>query len=395
MLKTILVSIVVAASWRPSFAQGVAAQAGAIGVAPVLTVPLRVAPLGQSMTPSFSGLGAPTLLPNLTPALPSVSALVSPTALPSGSRVAAVAPQAAVLPAPPGLKPVVNRQSKQQEENAAARPLLNKENKDAASPKALEAMGMEPAHAQSGRMFDGLGQLSVREFADMLAFRPPSWSEDKRINGALKRLADSPIGLDIYKYVYENHKDLRILVDDDRKASYDARLAREKGKPVLYLTQSLLERQSPEVVASYMAREMSDLYFDAFPVSAERGYLAYSNMARTYAELTGSGLGRRGYWWDTARDQWTGEAYAMQRYYGSWKEAVENAYRYGYDVRDSAFFRFLKGRDDSNTDPQAKLSLRELYYKGRISYQQYQEMGRYFDTFVGSEKSWMTDSGRW
>jgi len=357
---------------------------------PIVTVPLQVAPLGLNMPSSFSGLGAPTLLPSLTPALPNMGALASPTALPSMSRAVPAQTGAAVLPAPPGLKPVAK-----QKENAAAQPLLNnKESKEAASPQALQNMGMESAHAQSGRIFDGLGQLSVGEFADMLAFRPPTWSEDKRINGALKRLADSSIGLDIYKYVYENHKDLRILVDDDRNAAYDARLSRQNGKPVIYLTRNLLEKQSLEVVASYVAREMSDLYFDAFPASAERGYLAYSNMARTYAELTGSGLSRKGYWWDTSRDQWTGEAYAMQRYYGSWKEAVENAYRYGSDVRDSAFFRFLKGRDDSNTDPQAKLSLRELYYKGRVSYQQYQEMSQYFDTFVGSEKSWMNDSGR-
>ena len=161
------------------------------------------------------------------------------------------------------------------------------------------------------------------------------------------------------------------------------------------LTESLVGRQSPEAVAAYMAREFSDLYFESFPASAERGYMSYSNMARVFADLTGSGRAADGYWWNRAKDQASGGAYAMERYYGSWREAVQDDYYGRRRIQDSPFFGFLKGRDDSNTEPRAKLSLREQYDRGLIGYAQFRQMADYFDSIVVSERSWLNSTGRW
>ncbi|MBI5595285.1 MAG: hypothetical protein HY928_04265 [Elusimicrobia bacterium] len=260
--------------------------------------------------------------------------------------------------------------------------------------QAAPAQRSQAASAASASLFDGLKAKGAVN--GVAAFsRPPDWSEDRRINTAIARLNESSIGRDLYGYVYQNHPDLRIVVDDAAGANYDARLDRSGRQTTLHLTQALVDRQSPEVVAAYMAREFSDLYFASFPTSAERGYMAYSNMARVFAELTNSGRRADGYWWNRNKDQYTQGAYAMERYYGSWREAVVDHVNGRRDARSSAFFQFLKGRDDSNTEPASKLSLREQYNRGMISWSAYQEMDRYFGSILSSESQWLTSTDRW
>lgn len=412
-------------AWGQAYAQNMAAAAAA-AVRPVV----QVAPMPMSISPSFgqpsSLAGASSINPSLTPSLPnlapaavSVSHVLPSAVSPSVARsvspavsqsvvsaaapaVAQVSRPAAVLPSLPGaakaaVLPTLGGASREEGNRLAG---LSLREGLAVTAKALRPepgkreAGVAAAQSTLGRMFDGAGR-SRPGAVSTKDFRPPSWSEDRAINKAIARLSQSPIGADIYKYVYDNHRDLRILVDDDKSAVYDARLDQRSGKPVIYLTEALVRKQSAEVVAAYLAREMSDLYFAAFPASAERGYMAYSNMVRAYAELTNSGQASRRYWWDTGRDQWTGEAYAMQRYYGSWKEAVADYQHQGRDIRNSPFFRFLQGRDDSNADPLSKLSLPELYRQGKITWARYQEMNTYYAQFLGSETSWLSQSGRW
>lgn len=261
-----------------------------------------------------------------------------------------------------------------------------------AEAKPSQAAGVQVA--ASAALFDGFkarGAVNAVQQPE----RAPDYYEDQRINRAIELLNRSDIGRDLYAQIYANHRDLRIQVDDAPGASYDARLVQGNGQKVLYLTKALVDRQSPEVVAAYLAREMSDLYFASYPASAERGYMAYSNMTRVFAELTGSGLSRQGYWWNRTKDQYVDGAYAMERYYGSWREAVQQDYSGSTRLRNSAFFNFLKGRDDSNTDGRSKLSLREQYDRGMISYSTYREMDQYFSTIVNSEVNWLNGSGRW
>jgi hypothetical protein len=261
--------------------------------------------------------------------------------------------------------------------------------------QAQPAARTQAAVASLGLMFDGTKARPSANAVDASAARPPDWSEDRRINAAIARLNESPIGRDLYAYVYKNHRNLSIQIDDDHSASYDARLVDQGGRKVLFLTEALVGRQSAETVAAYMAREFSDLYFESFPTSAERGYMSYSNMARVFADLTSSGRAADGYWWNRAKDQLSGGAYAMERYYGSWREAVQDDYYGRRRIQDSPFFGFLKGRDDSNTEPRAKLSLREQYDRGLIGYTQYRQMADYFDSIVVSERDWLNSTGRW
>lgn len=261
-----------------------------------------------------------------------------------------------------------------------------------AEAKPSQAAGVQVA--ASAALFDGFKARRAVN-AVQQPERNPDYYEDQRINRAIELLNRSDIGRDLYAQIYANHRDLRIQIDDAPGASYDARLVQGNGQKVLYLTKALVDRQSPEVVAAYLAREMSDLYFASYPVSAERGYMAYSNMTRVFAELTGSGLRRQGYWWNRAKDQYADGAYAMERYYGSWREAVQQDYAGQRSVRNSPFFGFLKGRDDSNTDGRSHLSLREQYDRGLISYSTYLEMDQYFNTIVNSEVNWLNTSGRW
>lgn len=319
--------------------------------------------LGSSLTtPRFALTPTPLAFAPTLPAVPVLKAALPQVALPAVARPAVAA--------------------------APVRAALAETVRTIADAKATERPGAVSAAAAN--LFDG---LKARGAAN--AVRMPDWSEDRRINGAIQTLNRSAIGRDLYAQVYQNHSDLRIEVDDRPGANYDARLVRENGRKVLYLTEALVDRQSPEVLAAYLAREFSDLYFESFPASAERGYMAYSNMTRVFAELTGSGLARDGYWWNRGKDQYSDGAYAMERYYGSWREAVQQDYYGQRSVRNSPFFNFLKGRDDSNADGRAKLSLREQYDRGMIDYRTYREMDQYFTTIVNSERDWLNSSGRW
>ncbi len=47
-----------------------------------------------------------------------------------------------------------------------------------------------------------------------------------------------------------------------------------------------------------------------------------------------------------------------------------------------------------NSDARSKLSLREQYDRGLISYSTYREMDQYFSTIVTSEVNWLNGSGR-
>lgn len=364
--------------------------AALLASAPAHAGPVTTAALGRSALPLPPGmLFMPTLSSFATPrfaltpspvafrpTLPSVP-MLTPT-LPNVAMPAAVVAQPALLsPAAAAATPV--------------RAALTQTAASIAEAKPSQRASVE-ASATSA-LFDGLKSRGAVNAVEPQ--RVPDRWEDQRINRAIELLNQSAIGRDLYAQIYSNHQDLRIQIDDAPGASYDARLVQGNGQKVLYLTKDLVDRQSPEVVAAYLAREMSDLYFASYPASAERGYMAYSNMTRVFAELTGSGLARQGYWWNRSKDQYTGGAYAMERYYGSWREAVQQDYSGRTRLRDSAFFNFLKGRDDSNAGGQSKLSLREQYDRGLISYSTYREMDQYFSTIVNSEVNWLNGSGRW
>lgn len=353
---------------------------------PASAGPVSVGIIGRSALPLPPGLMfAPLTAPLVTPRF-----MLQPSAL-------AFTP---VLPAPasvmptlkPAALPAVAAPAARASAAAPVRAALAETVRAVA--QAAPSQRSQAASAASAALFDGLKAKGVVNGAAEFS-RPPDWSEDRRINAAIARLNKSSIGRDLYAYVYQNHPGLSIVVDDAPGASYDARLERSGRQTILHLTEGLVDRQSPEVVAAYMAREFSDLYFAGFPTSAERGYMAYSNMARVFAELTNSGRRADGYWWNRSKDQYTQGAYAMERYYGSWREAVVDHVSGRRDARSSAFFQFLKGRDDSNTEPASKLSLREQYNRGMISWSAYQEMDRYFGSILSSESEWLTSTDRW
>lgn len=354
------------------------AQAGPAAMAALTRSALPLPP-GMLFAPALMSVSTPrfTLTPAplaFLPTLPTVPMLKPTLPTVAVPAVAAVQPAAAAAGAVAAQAPV--------------RAALAQTVASIADAKPSRRSGVETS--ASNALFDGLKSRGA-----VNAVRTPDWAEDRRINAAIALLNQSSIGRDLYAQIYQNHQDLRIEVDDRPGANYDARLVLENGRKVLYLTESLVDRQSSEVVAAYLAREMSDLYFQSFPASAERGYMAYSNMTRVFAELTRSGLARDGYWWNRSKDQYSDGAYAMERYYGSWREAVQQDYAGQRNIRNSPFFTFLKGRDDSNADGRAKLSLREQYDRGLISYATYREMDQYFSTIVNSEVNWLNSSGRW
>lgn len=336
---------------------------GAARVLPAMSLP-AAAVLSPLRAPTLGALAAPSLRPSA----PVLAPMASPIAAPAVGL-----PAAAALPAAPVAKAPVSD---------SLSGIVSAVDAAKAGPSGVERAGLT-----LGNFFDagGFGRGSGPE-----AFRPPDGREDRRINAALQALGRSPVGLSVYQHVYQKHGSaLSIKVDDDRNASYDARLVREDGRPVLYLTESLVNGPV-EATAAFIAREFADLYFEDFPVSAERAYMSYGVMTRTFAEMTNSDLASNGYAWDHSRDRYDGGAYVLQRYYGSWKEATQSR-----DPRASAFFRFLQSIDDSNADPRAKLSLRQQYDRGLISYSTYRQMRDYFDGIVRSEVDWLGNTGRW
>lgn len=356
-------------------AAALAAPAGAAGFRATLPSQSRapawtVLPLPGSSASPLAPLGTFSAAPRLTSALP------GPLAAPriSGVSAAPALPGSKAGPAPvPGAGIVASL------ENASAR-----------LGESLKGNEPSAAAAPLAALFD----KNLPGGDRTVDFRPPSPGEDRRINAALQALSRSSIGLNVYKLVYEKYgAGLTLHVDDAPGADYDARLSFQDGRPRIDLTHSLVSRASPEAVAAYIGREMSDLYYGDIPASAERGYLAYSNMVRIFAEITNSDLNAYGNAWDQAKDQNSNGVFVIQRYYGSWKAAVRQAER-GGDVRSSDFFRFLRTSDDSNTETRSKLTLREQYQRGMIDYETYRKMTNYFDERVAGEARWIQRTGR-
>ena len=126
-----------------------------------------------------------------------------------------------------------------------------------------------------------------------------------------------------------------------------------------------------------MVRELADAYYRSFPASAERGFLSYAAMVQTYAE--------------TAR-AWEPD---VQRYFESWRDAVKGVDEGRYpSLPYSPFFRdFLTTIDDSNTEPRAKLTLREQYLRGMITLGDYNNYQSYIATLRRSHADWLSSKG--
>lgn len=368
MNKVVLATLVLLAS---SAAQ---AQRAVRFVEPIRLAPLAgISGLSPARMPMLSqpaglSLPAPTMNPTLAPAL-------TPTIRPLPALTVA-SPALSI-----GAQNAMPAQTLKGETGAALSKTGAEIIQAAGRPGAEDAFG-----ATLDRLFDSPGGPG----GGKASFRSPDQLEDARINQALGLLGRSSVGASVYREIYNRWGSrLTIHVDNDPRASYDSRLIEDAQAPKIFLTESLL-RESPEAVAAYIARAMAHLYYAEFPESAERSYMAYGVMVRTFAEITDSGLNSTGGWWDTARDQRSGGAYAIQRYYGSWKEAAQSG-----DPRYSAFFRFLQTGDDSQTGPNAKLSLLDQYYRGLIDYTTYWRMTRYFNQITRSETQWLNDTGRW
>ena len=374
---------------------GAAARSATIAPAPLggIRAPLIAPGFGAPslIAPSMNlDAGLPTLLPVLEAGLP------APTApLPAVAAAApAIAPHASVAPrtlkalpgSPAAAVSPINRK------NPVRRSLAARAERTAP----LDQKSLNTARFEAGRLFDGNGNLRAAvNAADVQDWRNPDWSEDRRINRALESLYRSAAGTDLYNDIRRNHAQLRIRVDTDRNSNYDARMRWEDGNPVLYLTESLVDNESKEVVAAYIAREFTDLYFNDFPASVELNYIAHGTMLRVFAELTDSGRSRDGYWWNRSKDQRVGNAYAMESYYGSWKKAVYDQVRFGADVRNSEFFEYLRDQDVSNKDPNSSKTLRRHYREGTLTYDQYRRFAGQFSDLNQAESAWFGDTGRW
>ncbi len=349
-------------------------------VVPGMTAPSLIAPTLSLNT------GLPTSLPILEAGLP---VTLSPkTVVQSAERQMKPLPGIRTKAGPIAEAAPNNRKAK----NPVRRVL----EQTAKQSKAIAKTNLTGARIQAGRLFDGTGKLrGTVNAADAQNWRNPDWSEDRRINKALQALYNSETGTALYDDVRRNQPNLRIRIDTDRDSYYDARMRWEEGNPVLYLTESLVDNESKEAVAAYIAREFTDLYFIDFPASVEMNYLAHGSMLRVFAELTDSGLSQYNYWWDQSKDQRVGNAYAFESYYGSWKTAAYNKARYGTAIRRSEFFKYLRDQDISNKDPNSSKTIHQHYQAGSINYSTYRKFARQFGELTDAEASWFGNTNRW
>lgn len=363
-------------------------------VAPLPVAAVPVAPIGAALKLAPGMAGAPALRlptvgvsPTLAPVAgvrlsPAAAPLALPAAAPGGAVAAGrvAAGRGAIAPrhagsgvAPAGAKAGAAAQA------VTARGSLG----NLAATVAPKDAAAAPAAALDGlrRFFDaGAGAA-----ADEIGAMSFSGYLDPRVSNALEALGRTAVGLSVYREIYNKYGGtLQLRVDSDPNASYDTRLVWEGGNPVIQLSDKLVRRESREFVASFIAREMAQLYYGSFPESVERDYLAHSVLVRSYAEMTNSDI--RGGWWDTRRDRWQNGRYAMQSYYGSWKEAVNDYFRRGGRIQDSPFFRFLQGSNGR--------TLEQLYHSGSINYQTYGQMSDYFRQIAQSEVDWIGSTGR-
>ncbi len=361
-----LLSLAAALAASPAGAQTFRATLPSQGRAPAWTVTPLPGSLRTPLAPLASLSAAPRLISTLPGAMaaPRISGVMAAPSLPGTEAAPAPALGAGIVASLESASAEIGQSLKAPEPFAASAPL--------------------------GKLFD----KNLPGGDRTVDFRPPNPGEDRRINAALQALSRSSIGLNVYKLVYEKYRGgLTLHIDDAPGADYDARVSFQDGRPRIDLTLSLINRASPEAAAAYIGREMSDLYYGDIPASAERGYLAYGNMVRIFAELTNSDLNAYGNAWDQAKDQNSGGVFVIQRYYGSWKAAVRAAER-GGDIRETDFFRFLRTTDDSNTEARSKLSLREQYQRGMIDYETYRQMTNYFNERVSGEARWLERTGR-
>lgn len=338
----------------------------------VMTAVPRIA--GPAAVP-FGALARPTLgVPSLSP---TASLLPAPSLAPTLSPLAA-APSLlpALMPAPLAAAPAAAEAPKAQASLAAAGAALAAPNADqaAVSRRTFDAALAAPNDAPS------FGDLS----GGAPSFREADHYENGRIANAVGLLSPSrtPIGADLYAKAYNDFgASLLVRVDDDRHANYDARLYWQNGAPVLSLTQDLLRNGSDAVIASFLVRELSHLYYREFPDSAERSWMAHSAMVRTFAEITGSNRG----WWDYHSDLNRNGREVMRSFYDSWTDALSR----GNDPRHGTYFSWLKTGSDSKSGPNASLSLREQYERGLIGYGTYRQMDQYFGSLIDSERRWL------
>lgn len=344
----------------------------ALGAVPasarVMTAVPRLA--GPAAVP-FGALARPTLgVPSLSP---TASLLPSPSLAPTLS----LAPAPSLLPAPaltafPAAAEAPT--AKGSLEAAGAALAAPRADQAAVSRRTFDAALAAPNDAPS---FGGLSGGAP-------SFREADHYENGRIAAAVGLLSPSrtPIGADLYAKAYNDFgASLLVRVDDDRRAGYDARLYWQDGRPVLSLTQDLLRRGSDAVIASFLVRELSHVYYREFPDSAERSWMAHSAMVRTFAEITGSN--RR--WWDYQSDLNRDGREVMRSFYDSWTDALAR----GTDPRHGTYFQWLKTGSDSKSGPNAALSLREQYDRGLIGWGAYRQMDQYFGSLVDSERRWL------
>lgn len=251
---------------------------------------------------------------------------------------------------------------------------------------ALRAPGADHG-AVSARTFDAVSFSAPDDALPVsggLGLRGPDARENRRIGAAVSLLSRTPVGRDVYAKAYADYgARLKVLVDEDARASYDARLRWQNGAPVLSLTQDLLSRGSDAVLAAFLTRELSHLYYKDFPDSAERSWMAHSVMVRAFAEITGSDRG----WWDDANDLTRKGRGVMRSFYESWSDALARH----REPRDGSYFRWLQTDSDSKSGPDASLSLRELHERGSLSRADYRRMDVYFTSLINSERRWLAD----
>ncbi|MDX6769932.1 MAG: hypothetical protein SF051_10395 [Elusimicrobiota bacterium] len=360
-MKTTL-AVLLALGAAPASARVVAVPRAAM---PRVAVPAVMAPLAAM--PRASAAGSPlTASPALGLVAPNLAPSFSPLPAPPALRDAAARP--AMLPAAPAA-PADAPTAKGSLEGASAALQAPHADQRGVSAKVFDAAVAAP---NDSALPGGLG------------FRAPDGHENARIGSAVGLLSRTPIGRDIYAKAYNDYGSrLQVLVDDAPGASYDARLNWQNGAPVLSLTRDLLNRGSDAAVAALLVREMSHLYYKDFPDSAERSWMAHSVMVRTFAEITGSGPR----WWDYTSDLARDGRHLMSAFYASWADAM----RRHHDPRYGDFFRWLRSGSESKSGPNAALSLRDLYDRGLLGWNQYRQMDSYFTGLVSSERRWLND----
>lgn len=178
-------------------------------------------------------------------------------------------------------------------------------------------------------------------------------------------------------------------------AGYDARAwGTALTNPWTIVTRNLLQL-SPTFILARIAETWAYFYFDNVPTSANKTYMALSTFVKTFIEhARNSGYpNTHEYSWPSEIDKKDGLGQNVTAaYFDLWNRGHRTSDSDPRLIEDGALFQAIRFDNAVNADGDGRKTLEELYYQGKISWQQLVDARKQWIEFIESERIWRANN---